>query len=430
MSNLHARILLVGGPGPELRVAAGIARDMGAAVRLAEGTADAMAALRSAGADLVMIDVEGDVAGFMVAVRAERMAVPVLGCGVNASPTRAVAAIRAGAYDYLPLPPQRDLIAAALLSIGERSAEIVGAHPSFTVPRDRALAFARSTLPLTITGPPGCGKTLLARAVHSASGVSGSFVIAHCAGVAPDILESELFGHAAGAFPGATEARAGKWAEAAGGTLVLAGLEALPGALQARLLVALEARSTRLIATARVATADLFAAGRLRADLHWQLSVTQVALPSIAEREGDLEQLMGGIAARLAALNSLARPGFTPEALAACRGYAWPDNIRELEDVLHRALLLADGRRFDAGHLLRGDGQPLLMVAAETPASDMASLVGSRVEDVERDLILSTLSCCGGNRTSASSILGISIRTMRNKLKSFSEAGFAVAPAH
>ncbi len=419
------RILLIGGPGPELRIAAGMARECGAAVRLATSQDDALSALRHDGADLVMIDVETDVAGFISRLRAERFAVPVLGCGVNASASRAVAAIRAGAYDYLPLPPQRDLIAAALQSIGERAVELIGEDPAFIAARDRAIAFARTPLPLLLTGPPGSGKALLARAVHAASGAIGQLVIGECRGVAPAVLSSELFGHAAGDFPGAVSPRLGKLTEAAGGTLVLRSIDTLPTDLQARLLDALDAGTTRLIAT----TADA-SAGKLRADLAARLATARVTFPALAARGADIDRLAAAFATRLSRLNGLVRRTLSPDALAAARAYPWPGNVGELEDVIHRAVLFAEGPTIGPAHLLRSDGSPLEPKSAEPPPPvSLSGHVGRRMEDVERDLILSTLTRCCGNRTSASSILGISIRTMRNKLKLFHEAGFPVAPA-
>ena len=421
------RILLIGGPGPELRIAAGMARECGAAVRLATGQADALSALRRDGADLVMIDVETDVAGFITRLRAERFAVPVLGCGVNASAALAVAAIRAGAFDYLPLPPQRDLIAAALHSIGERAVELIGDDSAFTAARDRAIAFARARLPLLLTGPPGSGKVLLARAVHAASGMSGQLVIGECRGVAPEVLASELFGHAAGDFAGAIAPRVGKIAEASGGTLVLRAIDTLPAALQARLLIALETDATRLIATA----ADP-ATSTLRADLAARLATARVALPALAARGADIDRLAAAFAARLSRLNGLSpRRSLSPDALVAARAYPWPGNVRELEDVIHRAVLFAENETIAPAHLVHCDGRQLEPSKScdPLPPDSLSGHVGRRMEDVERDLILSTLTRCSGNRTSASSILGISIRTMRNKLKLFHEAGFPVAPA-
>lgn len=429
----HIRLLLVGAPGGELSEAAAIARTQGADVTMADTPAEAIAQLRDASAALVMIDVATDVPGFMAQLAQERIRVPVLACGIDASAEKAVAAIRAGARDYVPLPPDRDLIAAALACAATRPpVALIGQDPA-TV---RALAFGRamaaSRVPVLITGEPGTGKESVARVIHDASGRHGPFLAMECAGVSAEIIESELFGHAAGDFPGATARRAGKIEQASAGTLFVRDVDCLGASAQARLVGALAAATdVRLIATTTVDLGGRVAAGLFRADLLARLATAEVRLPPLRARGGDIALLASHFADRLAVLHDRAPRPFGDTALALLRHYGWPGNIRELEDVVHRAVVLARGPAIAPEDMVLADGSRIEPVVADTDAGEapVTGLVGRTVEDVERALILRTLERCRGNRTSASGILGISVRTMRNKLKTFVEAGIAVAPA-
>jgi len=429
----HLRLLLVGAPASELSAAAAIARAQGADV-VAMATADeAIAQLRLTSAALVMIDVAGDVPGFMAQLAQERIRVPVLACGIDASAERAVAAIRAGARDYVPLPPNRELIAAALACAATRPPVILIGQDPATV---RALAFGRamaaSRVPVLISGEPGTGKESVARAIHDASGRSGAFLSIECAGVAPEIVDSEMFGHDAGAFAGAGGRRAGKIDQAVAGTLFVRDVDCLGGSAQARLVSALAAATDiRLIATTTTDLGGRVVAGLFRADLLARLATAEVRLPPLRARGGDIGLLAAHLAERLAQAHDRPARRFGDPALAALGRYDWPGNIRELEDVVHRALVLAQGPVIAPEDMVLADGSRIVETAREDERGDLTvtGLVGRTVEDVERALILRTLERCRGNRTSASGILGISVRTMRNKLKSFVEAGIAVAPA-
>jgi DNA-binding NtrC family response regulator len=437
-------LLLVGMVRSELRLAAILAQEAGAAVTMADDCATALALLHQEGIGLVMIDVALDVAGFIARLRAERFAVPVLACGIDAPAERAVAAIRAGARDYVPLPPNRELIAAAISSVVQTFAEpIVGQDPAFRRALDYGLAMAQSRAPVLVTGEKGGGKEVLARAIHDASGRSGLFLVVECAGVSAEIVESELFGHAAGAFVGASAARTGQLEKAAAGTLFLRDVDHLAPAAQARLCAAIQAGSagrpgggsaaplsTRLIASTSSDLECRVAEGTFRADLLSHLGLVRVDLPPLRQRRQDIPLLANHFAERLALANELAVRPFTAEALALLSSYAWPGNVRELEDLVHRAVLLARGPQIDAEAIVLIDGSRIVPASAGAAGRAVVEgLVGHTVEEVERELILQTLERYRGNRTSASSILGISVRTMRNKLKTFIKAGIPVAPA-
>lgn len=440
------RMLLIGAPGSEFRRAAELAQSAGAEVTMADAPEAALETLRAQGADLVMIDVLEDVVRFLGDLRSERFVVPVLACGISAPAERAVAAIRAGARDYVPLPPQRELIAAAIASVVERQSQVrIGGNPVLDRTMALAAAVAPSAAPVLVTGGKGSGKEMMAREIHRLSGREDPIVSVECAGVAADVLESELFGHEEGAFPGAAARRVGRLESARGGTIFLREVGALAPATQARLLAALiEKRfrrlggtedvvfGARLIASTSMDLELAVEAGSFREDLLVRLSLARIEVPPLAEHGDDIAALANLFIEQFAATDGLPARPLSDGAVAVLRAYGWPGNIRELKECIHRATLLAHGTRIEAEDLTRSDGSPLEALVS-LPSTDgkieVDSLIGRTVEEVERELILGTLERCHGNRTSASNILGISVRTMRNKLRTFIEGGIAVPPA-
>ena len=424
---MQVHMILIGPAGGAFSAAAMMARGAGAEVTGVDCLDAAMSVLRERGAALAMIDVGCDVAGFIAALAAERFALPVLACGIDVSAERAVAAIRAGAADYIPLPPDRELIAAAIRQIAmlpDRT--LIGSDPAFRRAVEFARAMGASHAPILITGERGTGKQSVALAVHAAGG-GGGFYIVECAGVAADVLESELFGHATNAFPGAAAARRGALATARGGTLFLRDIDLLPPVLQPRLLAAIdEPAAPRLVASASRQLPALVEAVRFRADLLARFALATISLPPLRARGQDSQLLAESFAARFAAEEGLPLPQLTEAAVALVRGYDWPGNVAELQDAMHRAVLLSPGGTIGPNAIVLADGSTIAPQPSDPPVD---ALVGRTVEEVERALILQTLEQCRGNRTSASQILGISVRTMRNKLKSFVEAGIVVSPA-
>lgn len=442
-------LLLVGAPNGAFGLAADMARAAGARVVIAHATDAALQQLRDVGGDIVMIDIEQDIARFIAQLRTERIAVPVLACGIDASAEQAVAAIRAGARDYMPLPPQPDLIASAILSVAQHGTRMVGDNAALARATALGLAMAHSHAPLLVVGEPGCGKEILARTVHAASARRGRFLTVDCTVGNADILASELFGHEAGAFAGAIARRRGRIDEAAEGTIVLRDVDALSPALQARLLETLQGghggvhggahagaqaghdfvqATARIIASTARDLDALVARGQFNATLLARLGLVRIVVPPLRERSDDIPMLAQYFAERFAHLSDLPVRMLDETAIASLLGYDWPGNVRELEDAIHRAVLLNRDPRIGAAAIVGADGQPLgpRLAPEDGPPG---GFVGRTVEDVERDLILHTLRHCRGNRTSASTILGISVRTMRNKLKTFIEAGIAVSPA-
>ena len=266
----------------------------------------------------------------------------------------------------------------------------------------------------------------------------------NCAALSAGILESELFGHERGAFTNAHERKVGRFELADRGTLLLDEISEMDIRLQAKLLRAIQERvidrvggnqpvkvDIRVLATTnRDLQADI-RAGRFREDLFYRLNVVTLQLPPLRERADDIPLLAEHFARKYARANDLPDRAIAEATRGRLMAHAWPGNIRELENTMHRAVLLASGDVIGPeAVVLSGSARPAESAAASTTlvAEGMRALVGRTVADVERDLIIDTRSHCLGNRTHAANILGISIRTLRNKLKQYSDDGLRVPP--
>ncbi len=450
------RILIVGSLSGELGQAGRIAIARGAKLAQADDVGDALAQLRSlGGADLLMVDARLDVAALVRAMANERIAAPVVACGIGNDVQAAVAAIRAGAKEYLPLPPEPDLIAAMLEAVGAESHALIHRDPVMKAAVRRAEQVAASEASILVAGESGTGKEVLARHLHRKSKRSGGpFVALNCAAIPDNLLESELFGHEKGAFSGAVARRIGKFEAANGGTLLLDEISEMDVRLQAKLLRAIQEReidrlgggepvkvNVRIIATTNRDLHTEVAKGTFREDLYFRLNVVTMHIPSLRERPGDIAPLAEYFARKYADVNGLPFRPLSPAALALLEGHSWRGNVRELENTMHRAVLLADGDVIGTEAIELGGSteSPRVVGAASAAISRpptiqmaggdaVANLVGRTVGDVERDLIIETLTHCLGNRTHAATILGISIRTLRNKLREYADAGLRVPP--
>ena len=435
------RLLILGSLAGPLGTASRIAIGRGAKVLHAEDINGGLRSLRAGeGADLVLADVGLDVPAFLDQLGAERISVPVVACGVGNDTRAAVAAIRAGAREYLPLPPDPELIGAILATVAQESHAIIHADPRTRQLLAVAERVAASDAGLLIVGASGAGKELLARFVHAKSRrAAARFVAVNCAAIPEALLESELFGHEKGAFTGGVARRIGRFEEADGGTLLLDEISEMDIRLQAKLLRAIQEReidrvggsrpvkiNVRILATSNRDMETEVAAGRFRADLWFRLNVMTLAIPALAERPQDIAVLARHFAGKYASANALPFRPLSDEALAALQAHSWPGNVRELENAIHRAVLLAAGSYIEADAILLSGGPRRTSLGEGDGA---ASLVGRTVADVERDLIIDTLRHCFGNRTHAATILGISIRTLRNKLKQYIDEGVDVPAA-
>ncbi|PZU95476.1 MAG: sigma-54-dependent Fis family transcriptional regulator [Chelatococcus sp.] len=443
------RLIIAGGLKGQIIAAAKIAISHGAAVTHTESLDQTLAVLRSKGADLLMVDVALPIAQFVAALDAERIRVPLVACGTSPDTRAAVAAIRAGAREYVPLPPDPELIAAVLEAVAADRSSLIFRDPAMERVVNLANQIARSEAPVLVTGESGTGKEVIARHLHQKSGRKDRpFVAVNCAAIPDNLLESELFGHEKGAFTGAVARRIGKFEEANGGTLLLDEISEMDVRLQAKLLRALQERvidrvggtqpvkvDIRIVATSNRNLAEAVRQGTFREDLLYRLNVVHLRLPALRERPADILVLADHFARKYAELNGLPVRPLAAEARKLLLSNGWRGNVRELENTIHRAVLLASGPEVGPEAVLTPEGESLGAAMADDVSSRAArtaeavtrSLVGQTVADVERDLILDTLDHCLGNRTHAAKILGISIRTLRNKLNEYSAAGIAVA---
>jgi len=446
------RLLIIGQLNGQLGAATKIAVTRGAKVTHVASNESALASLRSGrGADLIMIDVGEDIRGLIDQMEAERICVPVVACGVAADARAAVAAIQAGAKEYIPLPPDPDLIAAVLEAVADESHQLVVQDPAMRSVLALADQVAPSEASILITGESGTGKEVLARYVHRRSNrADKAFISVNCAAIPENLLESELFGHEKGAFTGAVARRIGKFEEADGGTLLLDEISEMDIRLQAKLLRALQEReidrvggskpvkvNIRIIATSnRDLTAEV-RNGTFREDLLYRLNVMNLRIPPLRERPADILALSKFFIDKYAKANGLSPRPLADSARDLLAQHPWRGNVRELENTMHRAVLLAHGPEIGEGAIRLPDGRQVgrdMTTIAGGPAAQAAAaaqsahreLVGRTVADVERDLILQTLEHCLGNRTHAANILGISIRTLRNKLKLYGDEGVPV----
>lgn len=445
------RLLVVGKLSGQLSVAVKMAMDTGAKVAHVDTPTQATDALRRGqGADLLMVDYELDIRSLIEANEREHIFVTVIACGVNPDPRKAAFAISAGAKEFIPLPPDAELIAAVLAAVSDDSRPLVTKDPAMQAVIKLADQVANSDASILITGESGVGKEVMARYVHEKSRrASRPFISVNCAAIPDNLLESELFGHEKGAFTGAMARRIGKFEEADGGTLLLDEISEMDARLQAKLLRALQERvidrvggakpvpvNIRVLATSNRNLTAAVKDGSFREDLLYRLNVINLALPPLRERPADIVALSDFFAKKYSEANAIPLKPIALEARRRLQAHPWPGNVRELENAMHRAVLLSGGPEIDAEAIRLPDGQPLnpvapigadyigrVSLAAEHAAR---TFVGSTVAEVEQKLILDTLSHCFGNRTHAANILGISIRTLRNKLNEYSAAGIAV----
>ena len=352
------RVLIIGSLAGELGQAARIAIARGAKLDQADDADAALARLRAdARVDLVLCDVTRDVGAVVRALAAERMAVPVVACGTGDDADAAEHAIRAGAREFLPLPPDPDLIAAILEAAADERHAMVVRDPAMQATVRRAEQVAASEASVLITGESGTGKEVLARHIHRRSRrAGGPFVALNCAAIPDNLLESELFGHEKGAFSGAIARRLGKFEAADGGTLLLDEISEMDPRLQSKLLRALQEReidrlggaapvrvNVRILATTNRDLPAEVQRGAFREDLYFRLNVVSLRIPPLRERPGDIAALADHFLRRYADVNDLPFRPLSHEAGLRLSSYAWRGNVRELENAMHRAVLLAEG---------------------------------------------------------------------------------------
>nr|WP_321984942.1 sigma-54 dependent transcriptional regulator [uncultured Lichenicoccus sp.] len=446
------RVLIIGSLAGELGKAAKIAAARGARLDQADDVVTALVELRrNAGVQLVLCEVGQDIGSLVRALAHERISVPVIACGLEIGSEQALRAVRDGAQDFLPLPPDPDLIAAMLEAASGESHAMIARDPVMLACIRRAEQVARAQASVLISGESGTGKEVIARHIHRRSPrAGGPFIAVNCAAIPDHLLESELFGHEKGAFSGAVARRIGKFEAAQGGTLLLDEISEMDIRLQAKLLRAIQEREidrlggsvpvkldVRILATTNRDLAAEAAAGRFRSDLYFRLNVIGLTLPPLHARRDDIVPLAEHYARRYAEQNGLPAQHLSEDACARLLRHGWPGNVRELENLMHRAVLLSEGSLINAA-VLDMPAERAVEPAASSAAHNAAppdgrenavcSLVGRRMEDVEQALIIETLNHTLGNRTHAATMLGISIRALRNKLRDYVGQGLPVPP--
>ena len=413
------RLLVIGNISVEVQAAIVIAQNKGARVFFAPNANEALENLRNGqGADLVMIDAGLDIASFVGSLKSEHINIDVVAYGVNSTPKEAVAAIKAGAKEFVPLPPDEKLIAALLTAITDNSRPMIGDSATMKAATEIADRIAKSDANILITGKSGTGKEVMAHYIHNNSNRKDKlFVRVNCAAIPENLLESELFGHEKGAFTGAIARRIGKFEEASGGTLLLDEVSEMDQRLQAKLLRAIQEKeidrvgggqpikvNLRIIATSNRDLLKEIEKGTFREDLYFRLNIVNIELPSLAERREDLTALAKFFIHKYSASNNLEPKTLSSQAMNIIENYDWPGNIRELENTMHRAILLAKADLI---------GPEDLMLKSPKFAS-------KSLYDAEHEIISNTMKHCLGDSNAAASILGISIARLKEKLDVYS----------
>jgi DNA-binding NtrC family response regulator len=410
-------------------------RRRGYSITTAGSAREALCRLREKYYDLVLTDVrmpEMNGLDLLKKVKACTPQTPVVLLTAYGTIQNAVDAMKHGAFDYLLKPFSSEslesVVRRALASIPEREAgqsyEIVTQDPAFSLVLERARQAATSTATVLVEAESGTGKELLARMIHQKSPrASGPFVAVNCAALPENLLESELFGFERGSFTGASVSKPGKFELAHRGTLLLDEVGEMASILQAKLLRVLQEHEVdriggkepvhvdvRVIATTNRDLAVLVHEGGFRDDLYYRLNVIRLNIPPLRQRSGDILMLADFFCRRYAKAFGKAGIKCSAAALDKLTRYQWPGNVRELENAIQRAVALSTAPVIEP--------EDLFMAEPAAPA-DAAVQVGTTVREMERQLIQKTLENTGGNRTQAARLLGISLRTLRNKLNEF-----------
>ena len=371
----------------------------------------------------------------------------------------AVQAMRVGAYDYITKPIDtarlRTILSNACALLGTRAeleaarrklrdagslGKLVGSSRKMQEMFRLIEMVAPSTASVLITGASGTGKELVARTIHELSPRREKiFVAINCAAIPETLIESEIFGHEKGAFTGAMERRTGCFELAEGGTLLLDEIGEMPVGTQAKLLRVLEDHKlrrlgsrvetsvdVRVLAATNKVPEDAVAQGELRGDLYYRLNVFNIHMPPLREHKEDLPDLVNLLLSEMSAKHSRKVAAVSEAVMNVFNSYSWPGNVRELRNTLERAVIVCDGSVVETKHLPPGFGQATMRTAANDP--DAVRLgVGTTVEEAERLLILKTLEATSNNKTRAAEILGISLKTLHNKLKEYGAPAAAVS---
>jgi two-component system response regulator PilR (NtrC family) len=417
----------------------------------AENLAQAQQALKQQHFDLCFTDMrlpDGNGLDFVKMLQRERPELPVAVITAHGNVDHAVEALKSGAFDFVSKPLKlrmlRDLVNAALKLSPEKPklkerrsrSRLLGETGAIRQLRGKITKLGRSQAPVYIGGESGTGKELVARLIHELGTRSeGAFVPINCGAIPTELVESEFFGHVKGAFTGAIADKEGLFQAADGGTLFLDEVADLPVMMQVKLLRAIQEKAIRPVGSheeipvdVRILSAthknltELVRAGQFREDLFYRLNVIELRVPPLRDRQADIPLLVTHVLEDLAEKNQIATPEMSEGAMQALKGYGFPGNVRELENILERALTWSDGEVIEEGDLMLPthyepatiSPTPQTTVSTQSHA---ASDLTSTLEDQERQMIVEALESTRWNKTAAAKKLGITFRALRYKLK-------------
>jgi len=430
-------------------------------VEVASNGRQAMLMLKKQPYDLIITDIRmPDLSGMDLLKEAKKVYPDVGVIVITAYGTirSAVEAMKRGAYDFITKPfsiDEMELIVDKyfeynrlvhenrylLSELGRRYSfdNIIGKSPKMRKVFEIVEMVAPTKATVLIQGPSGTGKELIARAIHYNSPRRNKpFVKTNCAALPEGLVESELFGHEKGAFTGAIRRTKGRFELADGGTLLLDEISEMSPNLQAKLLRVLQEKEfekvgnpetiqvdVRIIATTNKDLWEEVKKGRFREDLYYRLNVVPIYLPPLKERKEDIPLLIEHFIRKYSAENQKQIDGISPRAVEMLMSYDWPGNVRELENAIERAIVICKGRLLEPEHFILF--RELQMSSGkDSPAGETILQKSLRLRDMERELILRVLREQGGNRTRAAEVLGISVRTLRNKLREYRQEGCIV----
>jgi two-component system response regulator PilR (NtrC family) len=385
-------------------------------------------------ADLRLPDGDGlDLVGW---IQEHQPGLPVAVITAHGNVESAVRALKLGAFDFLSKPLDlanlRRVVSQALRGAPRNSTQrtLLGGSAPMQALRTMVSRVARSQAPVHVSGESGSGKELVARLIHDSSPRrDGPFVAVNCGAIPAELLESELFGHKRGAFTGAVTDHRGLIQSADGGTLFLDEVADLPLHMQVKLLRVIQERAVRpvgettelpvdvrwLSATHRNLT-QAVAQGQFREDLYYRINVIEVRVPALRERSEDLPELVEHILGRLAQEQSRPTPTLSPEAQATLETYPFPGNVRELENILERALAFTEGMTVEAADLQLRPGATAPLSDASATATAGFTSMSNQLADLERGAILQALEKSRWNRTAAARLLGLTFRQLRYRI--------------
>ncbi len=394
--------------------------------------------------DLCLTDMrlpDGDGLDLVEWIQEHAPATPVAVITAHGNVEAAVRALKVGAFDFVSKPLDiaglRKLVAQAVRLADRggpepeaRAPQLLGRSAAIEQLRVMIARVARSQAPVHISGESGTGKELVARLIHAGGSRAGNpFIAVNCGAIPAELMESELFGHRKGSFTGAVADKPGLVQAAEGGTLFLDEVADLPLPMQVKLLRLIQEKAVRAVGDQRETPVDvrilsathrdlgeLVAAGRFREDLYYRLNVIELTVPALREHLDDVPELVEAILARLARRTGVAVPRLTPEALQLLRTYRYPGNVRELENILERAMTLCAGEQIEAGDIQLRAAAAAADEEHEGDEGEAGGL-GDRLEGLEREAIVKALEQTRYNKTAAAKVLGITFRALRYRIK-------------